>query len=1793
MENIVWNVAKLREYFDSCQQTYNSFLEMSDSLIKAFQAFADDDTHTGTEAESSKAFVTERQIPLIIDIVDAIQQLEDLQEALMTTFAIDVDSSDKAKLSDEYLKKVTLDFGEYEDSLKETGDLIADLADTLNATCYEVGSYTRPSYTNLYTAMEAIASNDGLSGIAPETKKKLDDFDSAHSTDISLSSYQTLYETIVANIEAFINGLGDGRYYDITSFNETKTSLNWVNPLDVLQGTALEEYKRYVKDMHAYLKGKKERCEVYKYDPVNMCNGNYINEHTDIELGGRYPLKFKRFYNAISSDLGSLGMGWTHSFEVHLYEDATTGRIRILYADGSEGSFKPEKDYYVEEHGEPGILTRIDDGFVITQDDGSYERFDEEGYLVAKGDNDGDNVSLSYEKSESGIRFLSKVEAKNKNSLTFTYLKDENKRLIEKVTDQAGRSVCYTYENKRLVSITEVDGATRKFTYDKENRIKEVINPKGIVAIINEYDRLGRTIKQSFPDNSVMTYDYDDVNKTTTATEQNGNKVVYTHDNLERHIATEYYDGIERYTYNVRNQKTSFTDKRGNTTRFAYDNKGHLTKIVDALGNKIFITYRADGKPMAVKGAKGEIYKYSYDFNGKLFELRNPLNETNRFYYRDGNLEKTRNAVGALTYFTYDERGNVNAIKDPDGVATKYEYDRLNRVVATTNADGAITKYEYDNADRIVKTIDALGNTREYTYDEMGKVTSVKEADGTVKFFETNVMGRVSKVVDEAGRVTEINYNVMGKQEKVCLPNGGAIKYEYDPLMRLTKVTDPEGRTTGYEYDKNGNVTAEYLGDIRVRSLEYDILNRVTKEMDALGHEKTYAYDESGDLIEMTDALGNKYTREYDLLGRVTKETDPLGNITSYTYSKLGDIASIIDAVGRTRKFEYTDGGKLKAIYFCDRLEQEIDYDNVGRIIERSFADGYKINYCYDVLSRVSKVKGSDGRTVSYEYDAMGRATKVVDGRSTTLYTYTPTGRLKSVVDALGNETAYTYDNLDNLRSVHRAEGRIENTDSDYFPIVGKDGHVTLYSYNLSGQLTKVTDALGQEEKYEYDQYGRLKTKTDRDNYATTYTYNALGVVTNVGYSDGRSVEFAYNELNQLSVINDWLGKTTLENDILGRLTKVTDYQNRTVGYEYNKIGEKTKLTYPDGRTAAYTYDEEGKLLSVIGNGEKTSYSYDELGRLTEKLLPNGVKQAYSYLPGGNLLSMESHDKEGVLDKYFYTYDNTGLISGINRKRRGLDAVSGQYAYKYDAIGRLTESSLNGQVKSAYDYDAFGNRTSLVENETKTTYTYDVLDRLVEAKELNNSQAIVKAYDYDKRGNQTKEFIDGLLQKTFIFDATNMLIKVTDATKGELENQNNGLGFRVASTRPEEKIEYLCDLSRDYYNLLERTVNGETESFIYDNNVVSMSKSGNNYYYLQDELGSPMYLTGTDGVTVSSYAFDDFGRNIDPRTGKIKESNHKHGYITNGNIIQPFAFTGYQEDEISGLKFAQARFYDANTGRFQSEDNVKGFINATFTLNHYGYCWGNPVGLIDGDGNWPKWVSNTVNNVKSGIKSAGRWISDNKDTIIKVGATVVVAGTLIAGVVLAPGAVGVVCAAALASGTVSMGVDVAAQVISNKGFSNYNLDQTLIAGAGGALSGALSCVTANPAMLFAGNAVINGASYAGTQTVNGEKISLAGVLANGLVGGITGTLAGSSKDAMKFAERNWGWRNFSKLISTKDWARECSSWIIDETLRGLGRATAYEITRYATSNILGSDSLWSEINSYLHNFVDNTICGGT
>jgi RHS repeat-associated protein len=1627
--NIEWHQEKIRKYFSDCfGEVYDPFLHMSSELIQALSAFVTDETHTGSEADSSKSFVNQRQIKLVEDTIYCIQKLQSMMQGsgfesevpLLEDFIADLAEHEDAVIKTQHLDKVAEDFAGYNSVFNEIYPKITHIhreVENIARGCDVISrkSYTWPNPRESHLALDDITTPDKSGGFVPEFSRKFLAFHEEHSNDIEKSAFKSLLDTIVHNLHEIVEGMNKG-VLDITNFDGTKDNISWKDPKDILAPEDAEEYLKFFESYKAYLKGMIPRCQVYLYDPVNLNNGNYINDREDLNIAGVYPLSVRRFYNAQSDRSGYFGKGWTSLFDMHLTKEGEDddSKIKVLFADGHEGSYvryftkastneKKRKDNgavseedskkydldevgeiefvttkdgravvkedyeneekeYIEEHGESGRLIEYKDHYRLIQDDGSYTEFRKDGKISAFGNERTELARVEYD----GERPLGICDEYRYIRL---YFNDEG--CICTAKDNTGRAVRYEYEDKNgtnlLTLVTYPDGATRKYRYDENSIIGEVDTPNGTTFLKNEYDDKKRVTKQSFPDGGVITYLYDEENHITTATEQNGLKVEYLSDEFGRHIGTRYPEqGIgESFTYNDKNQKTTATDKRGYTTRFSYDNRGHLTKVIDAKGNITNITYNAAGKPIVVKGPDGATYKYSYNSYGELTNVVNPLNEESRLYYDDnGQVERIRDAEGNYTYLKYDDNKDICYIKDSKGVETFYERDNLGRVISTKNALGAETTYEYDVMDRISKVTDPLGNVTEYTYDISGKLIRVINPDKTVKTWEHNNIGKVSEYTDEAGRSTSIKYNNVWDEEEITLPNGGKVTYEYDLLKRLIKVTDPERRETSYGYDENGNVIAEYNGDIKVKSLTYDPNGNVTSETDALGHVQKYDYDVNGNLIAVTDAAGNRFTREVDALGRIVKETDALGNSTSYTYTKTGDVQSVTDAEGRVRRFDYRKG-QLIATYFCDRLEQKLIYDRLGRVEKRTFADGYEIGYSYDALNRVESVAGSDGRKVSYEYDSMGRVVKVTDANTTTLYTYTPTGRLKSVVDALGNETAYTYDALDNLKSIHRAEGLVsdEEKSGDVFPTVGKDGRVTIYSYDLSGQLTEVIDALGRKETYEYDQYGRLKTKTDRDNYATTYEYNNAGVVTKVGYADGRSVAFSYNELNQPNQINDWYGKTILENDILGRLTKVTDFKNRTVAYEYGATGERTKLTYPDGRAVSYKYDDKLQLSSVIGNGEETTYAYDEIGRLVSKNFANGVSQAYTYMPGGNLESMTSSDKQGTLDKYFYSYNNAGLISGIDRNRRGLDKVSGRYEYSYDAIGRLTKTTHDGITKDSYEYDAFGNRTAMSEiaadtsENIKTAYTYDVLDRLIETKELNSSQAILKTYEYDNRGNQTKEFINGILQKSFTFDVTNMLSKVVDKDKGELENFYNGLGFRVASTRPEERIEYLCDLSKDYYNLLERTVNGETESFVYDNNVISMSKSGNNFYYLQDELGSPMYMTGTDGFAVSSYAFDDFGRNIDPFTGEVRNNRNqnasKHAYATNGNIIQPFAFAGYQEDGISGLQFANARYYSADNGRFQSEDNVRGFTDTPFTLNHYGYCWGNPVIYVDLDGNMP------------------------------------------------------------------------------------------------------------------------------------------------------------------------------------------------------------------------------------------------
>ena len=240
-----------------------------------------------------------------------------------------------------------------------------------------------------------------------------------------------------------------------------------------------------------------------------------------------------------------------------------------------------------------------------------------------------------------------------------------------------------------------------------------------------------------------------------------------------------------------------------------------------------------------------------------------------------------------------------------------------------------------------------------------------------------------------------------------------------------------------------------------------------------------------------------------------------------------------------------------------------------------------------------------------------------------------------------------------------------------------------------------------------------------------------------------------------------------------------------------------------------------------------------------------------------------------------------------------------------------------------YGYDAFGNRTHMTEGDRETAYTYNAMNQLMSRMDSMSEET----YAYDRRGNLSLIMENGSLKNSYTYGALNKLEQAVNGNGEAAAYEYNGLGRRVG-VDSETKIRYTIDLTRGYYNLLEKEEAGSRQTYLWDGNVAGMreEKNGQNgwsnlsnhldtAYYLQDELGSPIRLLDEEGNMREAYGYDEFGQDLYRNPGQI----------------QPFGYTGYQSDRIAETYYAQAREYRAELGRFAGVDIIKGFAAAPYT----------------------------------------------------------------------------------------------------------------------------------------------------------------------------------------------------------------------------------------------------------------------
>ncbi len=169
----------------------------------------------------------------------------------------------------------------------------------------------------------------------------------------------------------------------------------------------------------------------------------------------------------------------------------------------------------------------------------------------------------------------------------------------------------------------------------------------------------------------------------------------------------------------------------------------------------------------------------------------------------------------------------------------------------------------------------------------------------------------------------------------------------------------------------------------------------------------------------------------------------------------------------------------------------------------------------------------------------------------------------------------------------------------------------------------------------------------------------------------------------------------------------------------------------------------------------------------------------------------------------------------------GVEQISIDYGY--DPLYRLTRATYAGSFASTYyySYDAVGNRLSQTVNGNRTTYGYDIANRLASV----NGQA----YAWDDNGNLLN---DGLL--TYSYDQANRLKQVTQGAN-TYTFAYNGLGDRLQQTMGITTTRYVLDPSSG----LTQVLSDGTSAYLYGNGRIAQYQADMQYFGA-DGLGSSL-----------------------------------------------------------------------------------------------------------------------------------------------------------------------------------------------------------------------------------------------------------------------------------------------------------------------------------------------------------------
>ena len=1076
-----------------------------------------------------------------------------------------------------------------------------------------------------------------------------------------------------------------------------------------------------------------------------------------------------------------------------------------------------------------------------------------------------------------------------------------------------------------------------RYVYDDrpglEHYLKEIIDPRGVKPVINEYDENGVLTAIADESGRRTEFDYSGktfIPRTSMTTERRSDGTIFSttqhmYDDRGNVTGTFTYDPVLGQqltsvvrTYNADNLMSSESvDGGANRFEYEYDSRGNITRTMlptfenFATKHQESFTYNGFGQVESATDARGKTRYFEYDDKGNLLRTTDAVQTDQEYHYENNRLKQTTDALGNVTEYTYytgstlDSGGNAGDLKS---ITVKEEHEtapgQFDYIVRSQ------TTYRYDaNGNRQFETqLRTLtdGVTQqlletEFLYDAQNRVRTTYNPLRQVTSTEYNSLGKAAATTDKFGKQTQFFYDRRGNLVQTVYPadtTGGSPTFT--PVTVARTIYDEYGRAV-YVQDRHEKPASGTDSTATGTRFLYDVVGRTvgTERLSALTVRLTQVGPEiyRTEFISSTSADPAVLTwTEYDIAGRVWTAYDSR-NLTKISETQFGPIDS-----GWYTRYIYDETGRRQRIEMHTGV-----WENNAEIVQTAA-------YTYDANGNLKTVQDPLGRVTEYEYDAENRPIltrfPLVAGESRTTR--------RTAYDVLGRKISETDQAGVTTRFGHDAQGRLGAVTNNY-RLAGPNHFVTFYRYDEVGNLTHQTDANGHVTTVDYDELGRRIKRTlpqrkpgDIPMFETfTYDENAAGQLANEQtHTDfnGRQTRMVFDPLHRLRrkipdpafaaapvVFNYWPGgqrKTVV--DASGTISYLLGAQNR--------VQSKTTTYGALNYALDYTYDANGNVLTTTSTqgGTDVVYTWDRFNRL-EAVTDNRLGASQTT----------------------YQYD---LANNLRRVTPPTGAIPAPTIYEtYDELNRLRhmkigEDEFSLQATYTYDVGPAGNRTRVTEMGGRTVkYSYDNLYRLLEEKIGDDAVAPYVGYAYDNAGNRLSRnsTIDGLLSRPlYTYDDNDRLVSDRDesgTTRNYTFDDNGNTLQGEVTPLPTANDQY------DFENrLVRRTVGAITIELVYDadGNRVRKIKTDNS-------SGSPVVTTTyyvVDSVNPTGYAqvLEERGHN-----GSAWTINK--AYVYGRQIVSQ-----RQADDT-------VHFYGFDgQGNVRALLNTAGFITDTYTYDAFG-----------------------------------------------------------------------------------------------------------------------------------------------------------------------------------------------------------------------------------------------------------------